>query len=164
MSMILSLLELPRDRFAEVEANEDLLFEMLEGESEIPGAQTDLDKAWHGIHFLLNGSAWDGDPPLNFLLHGGKEFGDDVGYGKARYLEPGEVLSVASALEGVVEDDFRGRFDATAFSKADIYPNIWDRSPEDDDMLGYLLEYFETLKGFVLEVKERGTGLIICLT
>lgn len=40
-----------------------------------------LDKAWHGLHFLFTGTAWEGDPPLNFLVSGGREIGDvDVGY------------------------------------------------------------------------------------
>src|SRR5687768_10312786 len=33
------------------------------------GKQIDLDKAWHGIHFLLTGRADGGDKPANFLLH-----------------------------------------------------------------------------------------------
>jgi hypothetical protein len=31
---------------------------LLHGEDE-QGSGLDLDKAWHGIHFLLNGSAWE---------------------------------------------------------------------------------------------------------
>src|SRR5215207_2984929 len=30
------------------------------------GEAGDLEKAWHGIHFLLTGTAWEGDPPLSF--------------------------------------------------------------------------------------------------
>ena len=26
-----------------------------------------LEKAWHGLHFLLTGSDWGGEPPLDFL-------------------------------------------------------------------------------------------------
>src|SRR5512147_1898048 len=37
--------------------------ELADGE----GATTDIDKAWHGIHYLLTKTAWGGDPPLNFL-------------------------------------------------------------------------------------------------
>jgi hypothetical protein len=36
-----------------------------------PAADSDLGKAWHGIHYLLSGSAWGGDWPASFLLLGG---------------------------------------------------------------------------------------------
>jgi hypothetical protein len=48
--------------------------------------EANLDKAWHGIHFLLTGTNWAGDPPLNFLVAGGAQVGDiDTGYGPARF-------------------------------------------------------------------------------
>lgn len=41
-----------------------------------------MDKAWHGIHYLLTGTAWEGDPPLNFLVTGGREVGtEEIGIG-----------------------------------------------------------------------------------
>jgi hypothetical protein len=44
-------------------------------------AELDGDKAWHGIHFLLTGTAGEGTPPLDFIVRGGQEVGDiDVGY------------------------------------------------------------------------------------
>jgi hypothetical protein len=30
----------------------------------------------------------------------------------------------------------------------ETYPEIWARKPEEDDTLGYLIEYFQTLRGF----------------
>src|SRR5688500_6275073 len=47
-------------------------FALAEGE----GLTTDLDKAWHGIHYLLTGTAWEGAEPLNFLVAGGRPVGD----------------------------------------------------------------------------------------
>ena len=56
------------------------------------GTYHDLDKAWHGIHYLLTKSAWDGEPPLNFLLLGGKEVpGVIVGNNPARFFSAVEV-------------------------------------------------------------------------
>src|SRR5579862_2201195 len=40
---------------------EELRFE----EGEMVG--TDVDKAWHFIHVLLTGTAFEGHPPLNFI-------------------------------------------------------------------------------------------------
>src|SRR5687768_10356646 len=41
----------------------------------------DVDKAWQGIHFLLTGTDWEGEGPLAFVLHGGAEIEEDMGYG-----------------------------------------------------------------------------------
>lgn len=29
---------------------------------------SDLDKAWHGIHYLLTKTAWEGEPPMIFFF------------------------------------------------------------------------------------------------
>jgi len=134
--------------------------ELTEGEM----VGTDLDKAWHGIHFLLTASAWEGDPPLNFLVSGGTEVGDvDVGYGPARVFRSSEVAEIHKALGEVQEDDLRARFQPEAMMKEDIYPRIWDRDPEDDDPLGYLLEYFAILKKFVGHAAGKGLGLVVTM-
>src|SRR5215211_6398120 len=31
-----------------------------------PVEEIDLDKSWHGIHYLLTKTDWEGEPPLNF--------------------------------------------------------------------------------------------------
>ena len=49
----------------------------------------DLDKAWHGIHFLLTGSAWETTPGAGESVLGGDPVGPDRGYGPARLLDPG---------------------------------------------------------------------------
>src|SRR5262245_26397413 len=65
-----------------------------------PYAELDVDKAWHGIHFLLTGTAWGGELPWGFVLRGGEALGDDdLGYGPARLLDAAQVREVAAALE-----------------------------------------------------------------
>jgi hypothetical protein len=124
----------------------------------------DLDKAWHGIHFLLTGSDWEGDPPLNFLVGGGAEVGDvDLGYGPARVFRSSEVSEICKALDRIKEDDLRERFQPDVMMKKDIYPLIWDRDPKDDDTLGYLLEYFTELKKFVSQAAEKNLGLVVTI-
>lgn len=125
----------------------------------------DLDKAWHGIHFMLTGTAWEGTPPLNFLMHGGVEIGDvEVGYGPARGMTAAEVKAVAGALARIDEAFMRARFDPAQMMQLDIYPGIWDRDPAEDDTLGYCMEYFSELRAFVMRAAERGAGLVISLT
>jgi hypothetical protein len=52
---------------------EDELFE----QARPSGREVDLDKAWHGLHFLFTDSAWEGDEPGCFLVRGGQEIGDE---------------------------------------------------------------------------------------
>ncbi len=69
-------------------------------------AEADLDKAWHGIHYLLTGTAWKGEPPLCYLVRGGQTIGDvEVGYGPARVSTPRRGAGVRPSVEG----DFLGR-------------------------------------------------------
>lgn len=126
---------------------------------------TDLDKAWHGIHFMLTGTAWEGVPPLNFLMQGGTMIGEvEVGYGPARGMTAAEVKAVAGELAGIDEAFMRARFDPAQMTQLDIYPGIWDRDPAEDDSFGYCMEYFGELRTFVTRAAERGAGLIISLT
>jgi hypothetical protein len=122
----------------------------------------ELDKAWHGIHFLLTGEAWSGAPPLDFIVSGGREVGDeDVGYGPARAFSSDEVAQVAAALDPITPDTLRDRFDGRRMMLAQIYPEIWNRDPADDDTLGYLVEYFEFLKPFIAQAAERRLGMLV---
>lgn len=125
---------------------------------------TDLDKAWHGIHYLLTGTAWEGDHPLNFLLLGGTEVGDiDVGYGTARALNSEVVKEIHRALADINEEILRRRFNPAEMTKLEIYPDIWDRDSQDDDTLGYCLEYFNELKAFIGRAAEKDLGVVISI-
>ncbi len=129
-----------------------------------PDDETDLDKAWHGIHFLLTGTAWEGDPPWCYLVTGGTDIGDvDVGYGPARGLTSAEAKQFSAALSGLSPEDLRRRFDPQKMKGEDIYPSIWDRDPKEDDALGYLLGYFAILGAFVARAARDGKALLIYL-
>ena len=139
-------------------ADEDL--ELRDGEA----VDEDLDKAWHGLHYLLTRTAWEGDPPLNFLLAGGRELpGIEVGYGPARVLTSAEVLELSRALDRVSEEWLRSRFDAADMMSKEIYPEIWDRDPAEDDTLGYCIENFQTLKKVFASAAAEHFGLIITI-
>jgi hypothetical protein len=128
------------------------------------GEELDVDKAWHGIHFLLTGTAWAGDPPLDFIVQGGREIGNiDVGYGPARAFSSSDVRDLAEALVPIEPEVLRDRFDPEQMMAQGVYPEIWDRDPADDDTLGYLLEYFGDLRAFVRRRAERGDGMLIYL-
>lgn len=129
------------------------------------GVHGDLDKAWHGLHYLFTQTAFEGSPPLNFLLAGGREIGTvDVGYGPARVFSAAETGTIHAALSAQSDEALAGRFAPSAMMKADIYPAIWNRPPEQDDTLGYLMENLETLRAIVAKAAADGTGLVIFLS
>jgi len=49
-----------------------------------------IDKAWHGIHYLISEENLKGTykagTPLSNVIMGGKEIGEDVGYGPAHLI------------------------------------------------------------------------------
>jgi Domain of unknown function (DUF1877) len=128
------------------------------------GDELDLDRSWQGIHFLLTGTAYEGEPPLDFIVRGGAEVADaEVGMGPPRVLRSDEVRAVADAIERVPPDELRKRFDPERMLEEGIYPDIWDRDPAEDDPLGYLLEHYAELRAFVRRAADRGDGLIVVI-
>ena len=133
--------------------------------SSLEGGSTDLDKAWHGIHYFLTGTAWEGDHPGNFLVSGGTAVGDiDVGYGPARTLTAAETREVRAALMALSNADLEARFNPEDMLAKQIYPEIWSRDADDDDTLGYLMEYVETLRGFLDQAVQQNLGIVVYLS
>ena len=123
-----------------------------------------LDKAWHGIHFLITDLApLDrdmSDEPLAFIVANGVQVGEvDVGYGPARLFSAQNVAAIALKLKPIARDNIKAKCDATAFRAARIYPDLWDLA--DDEGFDYLLDCFEQLKAFVLRGKQEGKSLVV---
>jgi hypothetical protein len=133
--------------------------ELQPGEGDL-GAAGYLDKAWHGIHFLLTGTAWKGDPPLNFLLVGGRDVDD---FESAHTFTAAETRDIAAALARVDDAELRRRFAPEEMMRLEIYPEIWDRDPANEDPLGYLLEMVAVLRQGLGLVVGRGHGLLLTL-
>jgi Domain of unknown function (DUF1877) len=121
----------------------------------------DVDKAWHGIHFILTGHADGGPEPLCWAVLGGEEVGEEVGYGPARILQPDQVRSIAAAL--IDEAAFKARFAPQAMEAAKIYPDvIWVR--DGDEALEYLVENYRELVAFYRSAAGRGDGAVLWLS
>jgi hypothetical protein len=121
-----------------------------------------LEKAWHGLHYLLTGSAWEGEEPLNFLLAGGETLGDaDEEDGPPRLLKPDEVRQLDDALQRISDDDLWSRFDAEQMEADEIYPGIWDE--DEADLREEYLMYFGQLKSLVHQARDKGQGLVVSI-
>lgn len=126
----------------------------------------DLDKAWNALHYLLTGSARDGEGPLAFLLKGGTPVGDeDLGHGPARVFQPLEVAAIADALADVSQYKLLPRFDLKKFEKLEIYPGRWlEVNLRSDYDLGYYFGPLEQLKSVTRRAKNEGLGMIVWIS
>lgn len=158
MSMIGNFLQLSSEELEALIADPSAVESFIYPDDEERERSIDIDKAWHGIHFLLAGEPWGGDPPLANVVLGGTEIGDDVGYGPARYLTAAEVQAAASALQDITPDVLRSRYVASELSENDIYPQIWDE-PE-DDAFGYLGPWYETLRDYFIDAAAKGNAML----
>ena len=107
-------------------------------------ASISLDKAWHGVHYLLCGEIEPGSAIPSHAVMGGVEVGEDLGYGPARYFEADEVRAISQALSGAnLESEMIARFDPARMTNLGIYPGGWKAG--DDN---WLMEEFRRLRKF----------------
>ena len=114
-----------------------------------------LDKAWHALHFMLNGHPSEGTGPLFDAILGGTEIGEDMGY-DPRVLTPDEVRAVAVALNKVDRTELKKKFNPKAFKKNDIYIGDWDFK-ELNARLKELTTFFE-------EASENGNAMLLIIS
>ncbi|MEJ7812206.1 MAG: YfbM family protein [Gemmatimonadaceae bacterium] len=134
----------------------------------LPAASSDaldLDKAWHGLHFLFTGGADGGAEPACFLLSGGEDVGeDDDDDVLARLLRPEQVRDFATFLSALSPAQLTRRFDPERMTALEIYPDvIWQRPEETDEPLGFLLGAFEELQAFTAAAAAAGDAVVICV-
>jgi hypothetical protein len=126
-------------------------------DSEPPNSM-DLDKAWHGLHYLLTGDPTGGERPLSLAILDGAEVGPELDYGPARYLTADEVKTVAQALAVLTPEALAQRYDPRDMEEKDVYPAIW--AEEGDEGLEYLLMFYSTLQQFYTDAAARGDVVI----
>lgn len=133
----------------------ELLEELLDSDDDV--TSVDLDKAWHGIHWLLTGSA---EPTLDVVsaaIFGGDPVGEDVGYGPGRLMDPGDVSAVAAVLSELDIPGLREHVDPAAMDEAGIYPRIWD---EEDVFDTYLVPNLVSLRDFYRSAAQANQAVI----
>ena len=118
-----------------------------------------LDKAWHGLHYLLCGALEPAPGPLGQAVFGGTEIGEDQGYGPARYFSPAQVAEIAAALQSPgLERELHGRFDAAAMTQMGIYPGVWEADDYD-----WLIDAFRTLRDFYAAASKAGQSVVTAI-
>ena len=127
------------------------------------GPKLNIGKSRHGIHFLLNGDAWEENPPLGNVTLGGIELGnEDLGYGPARYLTPPQVQEVADVLKSLDRDTLRTRFCPEAFTQANIYPRCWSEEHAGAHF-DWLWDNLTAIRDFFHQAAQYGDAMLLYL-
>jgi hypothetical protein len=123
------------------------------------GDPLDLGPAWHAIHWLLNGSAWGGTPPLYDAVLGGTPIGDPTTYEPIRFVSPQEVAATAAELPA--PEQLTPRFTHQGVKHAEVYPESWwDRS---DVLTTDILPAYTQLKNLFQEATAQQRAMLITL-
>jgi hypothetical protein len=131
-----------------------------QGASSGRGASLSIDKAWHGIHYLLCGAAEPTSALISTVVMGGTELGDDFsGYGSARYFTAAETAAIVSELSrATLEAEMTRRYDAAQMTKLGIYPGGWT-GPDAQ----WLMREFHNLRAFYGDASAKGFAMVTCL-
>ena len=127
-------------------------------DDEDPPNSMDVDKAWHGLHYLLTGEAEGGEEPLALAILEGTEIGPELDFGPARYLTADEVSAVAQALAALTPAELKQRYHPRDMQEKQIYPEIWE--DDDAETVDYLLDFFPVLQRFYADAAARGDAVI----
>lgn len=124
------------------------------------GTSLSIEKAWHGVHYLMSGEVEPGATLLSQAILGGAEFGEDMGYGPARYFMPGRVAEIAGVLNRPeLQQEVSGRFNPARMSELGIYPQGWKSSD-----VAWLVEEFRRVRDFYSDSTARKYAVVACLT
>jgi len=157
--MRLTLVMVTPEQFIQLKNDENALAKTLfESPQDVA---LEMDKEWHGIHYLLTGGPWLARGILGQVVLGGAEFGSDIGYGPARYLNPRQVSEIPAALKNLPFEQFKSRYDPKAMMKAEIYPTIWER--EGQEGFTWLVSGLKQLTEFYSRSAIQGKGVILAI-
>lgn len=161
MSMLLNWVSAPESKILALLATPEGINAFLD-EADAEGRWGGVDKAWHGLHWLLTGTVGEGEEPLCYLLIGGTDIGDiDVGYGPARALSPAEVKSWEQALAAITNEQLFLNYNPAEMEDAGVYPTFWTNDPAEGKE--FLSVGLDTLRREIREASELGNGLVIWL-
>ncbi len=122
-------------------------------------ASLSIDKAWHGVHYLLCGKIEPGSDLASQAVMGGTEIGDDLGYGPARYFDAAEVANLASELSRPnLEAEMIARWDPAQMATLGIYPGQFDAADQQ-----WLMDAFRQLRQFYVDASAAKLAIVTCL-
>ena len=114
----------------------------------------DIDKMWDALHFLLTGKS--ASEPIEDNLISEAIVGQFNISGE-------EIQEFAKALQELDFETYIDKFDMSAFSQNDIYPDIWGYEDEADLIKDDLRNSFENLKKFYEKMAEQERAVLVSI-
>ena len=127
--------------------------------------ECDLEGAWHGLHFLFTGTAWEGNEPACYLVQGGEDLGDDDFDVPPRLLRPEHVRDFNLFLGELSEDELRRRYDPKRMTGLKIDSvSLWQGATAPAGAVpALLLEAFNELRAFTGRAAAAGDAIVVHL-
>ena len=123
------------------------------------GASISIEKAWHGVHYLLCGQAVPGSDLASQVVMGGTDVGEDLGYGPARYFDAAKVAAIANELTRPnLEAEMMARWDPDQMTNLGIYPAVFE--PGDEQ---WLMDEFRKVRQFFVDASAANLAVVTCL-
>lgn len=127
----------------------------------VDGDETDIDKAWQVIHYLLTGSSKPVSGPLGLILDESDTLADlDLGLGPPHIISPAAVKAFAAAVATLSDDQFFARFIPDEMPVSDLY--LCDSLVGEDleDAKDYLRAHFHELRDFAVKAADQGEAIV----
>ena len=118
-----------------------------------------LDRAWHGILFLLTGQSFENyTHPLAKIFFSGQlvDENQNLGYGPAHYLTSDQVTELNIEIAKISTDELKHRYDINKMTEMEIYPVAW----EDEGMGDYLAYHFGIVRQVFSEAAKNNEAII----
>lgn len=129
------------------------------------GDETDLDKAWHVVHYLLSGTPGRGDGPLALIGDDLHPLADlDFGLGKPNVISAEMVRAFNEAASVMTDEEFLARYVPSEMPLEELYMGDVIARGDVNDIREYALENFQILKAFVQQATESGEAIITYYT
>ena len=134
------------------------------------GKLFDTDKAWEGVHYIINDTRDVTPYPYGFLYSGGIELTGDrsSGAGPLRAFKAEQASEILEALRKLPHQILRSRFSPALFDEMQIYPYPADKLESGkttywraDDFDEYLFSTFRGICLFLENCVQRNLGFII---
>lgn len=120
-----------------------------------------VDKTWAALHFAIAGELYpDGDRLLSGAFVGQHIVDFDLEFGPPAFLFPEEVEKLSLKLEQISLADIEAALRSERFKESDIYP-FSEGDESEDEVVAYVLPYFDQVQAFYRLAAEKGKGVLI---
>ena len=122
-----------------------------------------LEQGWYGLHFLLTGVdiyESKGEPPLNFIASGDRNYTATPEFLGGHLLEPSTVQRASAALSALAPSDLKKRYNPALFRAKDVYPAIWS-DEEADESFDFLLQSFDEAQRLLVAAAAAQQSVVV---